>query len=116
MQVDHEEPGNTVIEVPGENGAVTNKSFSACSVGDMRKALQRKRKPTSSKPLPAEDLALADQVRNAVTGRFEKKDAVRVQVRNHKGTAVADFRGIPLGKLGKLVEALMAARKEPSST
>ena len=60
LKVNHEEPGPTVIEVPDPNGAVTPKLFSACSVEDMRKALKLKRKPTSSKPVPAEDVALAD--------------------------------------------------------
>ncbi len=108
VEVNHDEPGDTPIEVPGENGAVTPKRFAECSVDEMRKALQRKRKPASSKPLPPEDLALVDQVRDSVTSRFAKADPVRVQVRNHKGKAVVDFKGIPLAQLAKLAEALMA--------
>ncbi|HYH97736.1 hypothetical protein [Hyalangium sp.] len=105
LEVNHEEPGGTVIEVPGENGAATSTAFSHCSVEDMRKAIQRKRKPSSSKPLPTEDLALADQVREAVMGRFPKGVPVRVQLRNHQGKAVLDFKGIPVAQL---IEALMA--------
>jgi hypothetical protein len=108
MQVDHDKPGGTVIEVPGKNGQVTPKPFAACSVDEMRKAIQRKRKPTSSKPLPAEDVALADQLGNAVTSRFAQGDAVRVQLRNQKGTSVVDFKGIPLAQVAKLAEALLA--------
>jgi hypothetical protein len=108
VEVNHEEPGGTVIEVPGENGAVTSKLFSACSVEEMRKALQRKRKPASSKPLPEADLALTDQYREAVTGRFPKGVRVRVQLRNEKGKAVLDFKGIPVAEVRKLGESLMA--------
>jgi hypothetical protein len=46
LEVNHEEPGGTVIEVPGETGEVTSQPFSACSVEQLRKAIQRKRKPT----------------------------------------------------------------------
>jgi hypothetical protein len=102
----HEAPGGTVIEVPGDNGAVQSKLFSACSVDELRKAIQRKRKPTSSKPLPDADVVLADQYREAVTGRFAKGDGVRVQIRNHKGRAVVDFKNIPLLQVAKLSEAL----------
>lgn len=108
IEVNHDAPGDTLIEVPAENGAVTPKRFGDCTVDEMRKALQRKRKPASSKPLPAEDLALVDQVRESVVGRFTQADAVRVQVRNSKGKAVVDFKGIPLAQLPKLVEALLA--------
>jgi hypothetical protein len=108
MEVSHEEPGGTVIEVPGQNGEVTPKPFSECTVDQMRKAIQRKRKPASSKPLPAEDVARAEQYRVAVTGRFAKGDPVRVQVRNHKGKAVLDFKGIPLAQVSKLIEGLSA--------
>ncbi len=102
----HESPGGTVIEVPGDTGAPEFKLFSACTVDEMRKAIQRKRKPTSSKPLPAEDVALVDQYREAVTGRFTKGDGVRVQIRNSKGKAVVDFKNIPLSQVAKLSEAL----------
>lgn len=108
VQVNHEEPGGTLIEVPGENGAVTSKPFSACSVDELRKALQRKRKPASSTPLPEEDVALADQYREVVTKRFPKGVRVRVQMRNEKGTAVLDFKGIPVAQVGTLAAALMA--------
>jgi hypothetical protein len=102
----HESPGGTVIEVPGDSGAVDSKLFSACSVEELRKAIRRKRKPTSSKPLPAEEVALADQYREAVTRRFTQGDGVRVQVRNLKGHAVVDFKNIPLSQVAKLSEAL----------
>jgi hypothetical protein len=108
VEVNHDEPGGTVIEVPGENGAVTPTLFSACSVDEMRKAIQRRRKPASSKPLPQPALSLVDQVRETVMGRFTKGDPVRVQLRNYKGKAVVDFKGIPLEKLTKLAEALLA--------
>jgi hypothetical protein len=107
MEANHEEPGPTLIEVPGPNGQVEAKPFSQCSVEELRKAIQRKRKPASSKPLPPEAVVLADQYREAVTGRFPKGALVKVQVRNQKGKAVLDFKGIPVEQVGKLIEALM---------
>jgi hypothetical protein len=106
LQVNHEEPGSTVIEVPGENGAVTSKPFSACSVEEMRKAIQRKRKPASSKPLPQTDVDLADQYREVVMGRFGRGVSLRMQLRNDKGKPVVDIEGVPLEQMGTLGEAL----------
>jgi hypothetical protein len=107
LKVNHEEPGPTVIEVPGKDGAVTTKPFSACSVDEMRKALQLKRKPTSSKPVPAEDVALADQYRKALTGQFTQGSNVLVVVRNEKGSSVVDFKSVPLAQVATLILALM---------
>ena len=76
----------------------------------MRRALQRKRRPTSSKPLPPEKVQLADQYSAAVAKRFPKGKGTRVKVllRNEKGKAVVDFKGIPLEQVLQLVEALSA--------
>ena len=108
VKVDHNEPGPTLIDVPDSKGVVKAKAFSACTVEEMRKALLAKRKPTSSKPVPAEDVALADQITKAAMSAFQKGDPVRIQVRNYQGETVLDFKGIPLAKWRKLVEALMA--------
>jgi hypothetical protein len=106
MEANHEEPGNTVIEVPGPNGQVEARSFSQCSVEQLRKAIQRKRKPASSKPLPPGALERGEQYQAAVKARFPTVAAVQVQVRNVKGKAVVDFKGIPLEQVNKLIEAL----------
>jgi hypothetical protein len=107
VKVNHEEPGPTLIEVPGKNGEVTNKPFSACSVDEMRRALKLKRKPTSSKPVPAEDVAQAEQYREALKGQFPQGSNVQVQVRNEKGNSVLDFKSIPVAEVGTLILALM---------
>lgn len=107
LEVNPAQPGGTLIEVPGENWEVTPKPFSECSVEEMRRAIQRKRKPSSSKPLPPSDLALVNLYQQSVSSRFSSGEAVRVQVRNHKGKAVLDFKGVPLAQVAKLVEALM---------
>jgi hypothetical protein len=106
IEVNHEDPGGTLIEVPDDKGLVTSKPFGDCSVDHMRRALQRKRKPASSKPLPPEAEALAEQYSEAVTGRFPKGARVKVLVRNQKGKAVLDFKGIPVEQVNQLVEAL----------
>ena len=106
MEANHEEPGPTLIEVPGANGQVTNKTFSQCSVEEMRKAIQRKRKPASSKPLPPGAVERGEQYHAALKARFPTGAAVEVQVRNLKGKAVVDFKGIPPEQVNKLIEAL----------
>jgi hypothetical protein len=106
LEVNRAEPGNHVIEVPDEKGQVSPLPFGSCSVEQMRRALQRKRKPASTKPLPPEAEALAEQYSEAVTGRFPKGARVKVLVRNQRGKAVLDFKGIPLEQVNQLVEAL----------
>jgi hypothetical protein len=108
IKVNPQEPAGTLIEVPGSNGAVKSTPFAQCTVEELRKAIQRLRKPASSKPLPEEALVLAHRFREAVTGRFPKEVPVKVQLRNDKGTAVLDFKGIPLTQVLQLAEALMA--------
>jgi len=107
IQLNHDEPGGTFIEVPDEHGVVKYKPFSECSVLDLRKALQRRRRPTSSEPLPAGDLALVEQYRTAVTSRFSAQTPVRVSVRNLQGQAVISFKDIPLSQVDSLTEALI---------
>jgi hypothetical protein len=106
MEANHQEPGNTIIEVPGDTGHVTSKPFSQCSVEELRKAIQRKRKPASSKPLPPGAVELGEQYHAALKARFPTVAAVQVQVRNVKGKALVDFKGIPLEQVNKLIEAL----------
>ena len=116
LELNHEEPGPTPIEVPDENGHVTERPFSQCSVEQMRRALQRKRRPTSSQPLPPEKVALAEQYSAAVAQRFPKGKGtqLKVKLRNQKGKAVVDFKGIPLEQVLQLVEALSAELPPPS--
>ena len=104
-----------VVEVPDDKGHVTPKPFSQCSVEEMRRALRRKRMPASSKPLPPEVEARAEQRAEAVAQRFPhgKGTRVKVALRNEKGKAVMDFKGIPEDQLELLAEALLA--KPPSA-
>jgi hypothetical protein len=110
VELNHEEPGNLPIEVPDEKGQVSVQPFSACSVDQLQRALRRKRKPTSSKPLPPEAEARAEQYSESVASRFPKGKGTRVKVlvRNEKGKAVLDFKGIPLEQVLLLAEALTA--------
>ena len=41
-----------------------------------------------------------------MTGRLPKGTRVKVLVRNQKGKAVLDFKGIPVEQVGQLIEAL----------
>jgi hypothetical protein len=106
LEVDRQEPGTTVIEVPGANGQVLSKPFSQCSVEEMRRALQGKRKPGSSKPMPPGAVERGEQYHLAVKALFPKVSTVEVQVRNIKGKAVVDFKGIPLEQVNRLTEVL----------
>jgi hypothetical protein len=106
LEVNAADPGNTPIEVPDEKGQVTTQPFGKCSVEQMRRALMRKRKPASTRPLPAEAEALAEQYRKAVVDHFPPGVRVKVLVRNEKGKAVLDFKGIPVESVGELAAVL----------
>ncbi|WP_224244213.1 hypothetical protein [Hyalangium gracile] len=112
IQVNHQQPGDTLIEVPDDKGVVSTLPFGSCSVSQMRAAIRIRRKPTSSKPLPPEAEARAEQYRSAVLARFPKGNGTRVKVglRNDKGSAVLDFTGIPLEQADGLLEALKAMK------
>ena len=107
IELNTADPGGTFIQVPAENGEVKPKLFAHCSVADLRKALAHLRTPTDNEPMPAEDVALVDQYRKAVTDRFSKDSPVRVQLRSHQGQSVVDFKGIPVSQVDKLTEALL---------
>jgi hypothetical protein len=106
IEVNHTDPEGTLIEVPDDKGQVVSRPFGQCTVEQLRRALLHRRKPGSTKPLPPEAELRAGQYREAVTGRFPKGVRVKVLVRNEKGKAVLDFKGIPLEQVSQLVAAL----------
>jgi hypothetical protein len=110
LELNPEEPGPMPIEVPDEKGIVSIQPFSACTVEQLRRAIQRKRKPASTKPLPPEKVVLAEQYSESVARRFPqgKGTLVKVALRNQKGKAVLDFKGIPVEQVLQLAEALTA--------
>lgn len=106
VEVNHEDPSGTLIQVPQADGQVSAQPFSECSVDQMRKALQLKRKPGSSQPVPPEATARAEQLQAAVTARFAKGVPVKVTARNYKGKALLDIKGIPWEQVEQLIQAL----------
>ncbi|MFL5346191.1 MAG: hypothetical protein ACJ8AT_15485 [Hyalangium sp.] len=115
VELNHAEPGDTLIDVPQADGQVAAQPFKTCSVEQMRKALQLKRKPSSSKPLPPEAVARAEQLQEAVAGLFPKGVSVKVTVRNLKGKAVLDFKGIPWEQVDQLIQALAGGQPSVSA-
>ena len=108
IEVNHEDPDGTLIEVPDDKGQLLARPFGQCTVEQLRRALLHRRKPGATKPLPPEAELRAGQYREAVTGRFPKGTRIKVQVRNENGKAVLDFKGIPLEQVNQLVAALSA--------
>jgi hypothetical protein len=107
IPLNNAEPGPTSIEVPNNDGVVTPKTFQDCTVEELRQAIQRKRKPSSSKPLPPEVLAQVEEYREAVIARFPEEVPVRVDARNHTAGVLISFKDIPLSQLDGLAEILM---------
>jgi hypothetical protein len=107
-ELDTDDPSTLIILVPNKNGAVEEQFFGECTVAELRMAIQRLRRPTSSAPLPADALARAEQCRTVWTGYFPEKAGVRVEVRNRKGKAVMSLKHIPLEQVEQLTGLLGA--------
>jgi hypothetical protein len=105
-ELDTNDPGTMLVEVPDESGEVDTKFFGDCTVAELRKALQRLRKPTSSKPLPTDTLARVEQCRNAWAAHFPEKAGVRMEVANRKGKPVVSLKGLTLEQLEQLTAML----------
>jgi hypothetical protein len=105
-ELDTNDPGTMLIQVPNSEGVAEEKFFGECTVADMRKAIQRLRRPTSSKPLPADIQGRVEQCRTVFTGYFPEKAGVRVEVRNQKGKAVVSLKNIPLEQVEQLAALL----------
>jgi hypothetical protein len=105
-ELDANDPSTMLIQVPGENGEVDTQFFGECTVADLRKAIQRLRRPASSSPLPADTATRVEQCRTAWTGYFPQQSGVRVEVRNRKGKAVMSLKDIPLEQMEQLTALL----------
>jgi hypothetical protein len=110
IELNYEEPGNTFILVPDANGVVKPRLFADCGVEDLRAALANLRTAAKEGAIPAEHVALVDQYRVAVTGKFPQGTPVRVQVSSKDGKTLIDFKGIPLEQVDSLIDALMELR------
>lgn len=106
-EVNPQEPGSTLIQVPDDQGEVQPKPFADCSVEDMRQALRHLREATPDTAFPPEDRAMVDAYREAVTQRFPQGSPVRVQLARYKGESVMEFRRIPVAQGSLLLEAMM---------
>jgi hypothetical protein len=113
VELDTNDPSTMFVEVPDDNGVVDEKFFGECTVADLRKAIQRLRKPASSTPLPADTVARVEQCRTAWTGYFPQQAGVRVEVRNRKGKAVMSLKDIPLEQMEQLT-ALLSTQLRPA--
>lgn len=118
LKLNSEDPGSMPVEVPAADGTVTAKPFSECSVEELRKAINRKRKPVSSKPIPPHLQAQLEAFREAAIARFPEDAPVQVTARNHQGQVLISFRDIPMTDLDGLAEILLdgssqVAKREP---
>lgn len=107
IQLNPADPGPTSIEVPNSDGVVALKLFRDCTAEELRLAIQRKRKPSSTKPVPPEVLAQVENYRDAVISRFPADVPVEVKARNHKAGVLVTFQDIPWAQLDGLAEILL---------
>ncbi|WP_224370355.1 hypothetical protein [Hyalangium versicolor] len=108
LEVDYEEPGTALIQVPDKKGKVEPKLFADCSTEELRQALKLVRAEPESKPYPEQERTLVDGYREAIMRHLPQGTPVRVQLNRHKEESVMEIRTIPLGQVDKLIEGLMS--------
>ncbi len=112
-ELETKDPGTQIIQVPDAKGELHEKLFAECTVAELRKAIQRLRRPTSGAPLPPDIAARAQQCGNAWTSYLPKTAGIRVEVRNRKGKAVLSLKDIPLEQMEQLT-ALLGTSLRPA--
>jgi hypothetical protein len=116
QKADRNDPGLFPITVGEKDGKPQEKSFASCTVADLRAALQRLRRPTSSAPIPETDMAVLKDYRTSVANKFsDKKNHIQISARNDKGTTLMTVQDIPLTEVPTFIAALTAvAMKTPN--
>jgi hypothetical protein len=109
QKADRSDPGLFPIVVGDKDGKPQEKSFASCTVAELRNALQRLRRPTSSTPLPEADVTLIKDYRTSVASKFtDKKNRIQISGRNDKGTTLITVKDIPLPEVKTFIAALDA--------
>lgn len=106
-QSNHDAPGGTLIQVPGDNGGVTHKPFSECSVSDMRRALQRLRRASSGRPISTANRAHAERHEPSFKAGPPRGSGAQVQASDQQAEVVIHFKNMPPVQMRKLAEALV---------
>lgn len=104
LQVDGNEPGPTPIEVPREDGTVTQKLFSECSLTELRQAAKHQRSPEV--PLTEFDVARVKRYQESLDRHLPAKHGLRVAARREEGRLRLTLRNVPEDWMERLVEVL----------
>jgi hypothetical protein len=105
IQADGNEPGPTVIQVPQENGTLTPKAFSQCTVEELKRAGRHLRNPP--KP-PSENVtSCVELYRGTLDRHFQADNPIRVSAREERGQVLLSLKDIPESQVPTLIEALM---------
>jgi len=113
LQLTRDDPGSTPIDVPQkEGGAPVRKSFSECSLEELRMAVKHKRTP-SQETQPASDTARVELMRESLSRHFAKGARVQLKTSSNRGKTVVTIQGVPLEDMERLMEALMDGLMSP---
>lgn len=105
-QLPEGDPGNTLIDVPLEDGAVQRKPFADCSLEELKLALKHKRTPAAV-PVSTVDSARVQFLRDSLVRHFTANSRVRVNARVHRGKTLVSVQDVPLSELERFAEALL---------
>jgi translation initiation factor 1 (eIF-1/SUI1) len=114
LQLTRDDPGSMPIDVPQkEGGDPVRKSFSECSLEELRLAVKHKRAP-SQDPQPASDMARIELMRESLSRHFAQGARVQLKTSSDRGKTLVTIQGVPLEDMERLMEALMDGLVSPS--
>ncbi|PTL80641.1 hypothetical protein [Vitiosangium sp. GDMCC 1.1324] len=100
------DPGPTPIDVPQEGGNPVQKSFSECSVAELKLAVKHKRAPSRAN-VPTADSARVEFIRESFARHFAQRARVQLKTSVQGGETVLTIQGVPLKEVDRLMEALL---------
>ncbi|WP_309892658.1 hypothetical protein [Archangium sp.] len=107
FELTSDDPGSTPIDVPQKDGgALMRKSFSDCSLEELRLAVKHKRAPSQKAP-PASEMARIELMRESLSRHFAKGARVQLKTNSSRGKTLVTIQGVPLADMERLMEALM---------
>jgi hypothetical protein len=98
-------PGDTLIELPRENGGVVARSFEECSVDDVERATRARRAPPPVR-VPVPDQARLLFFEDSLFRKFNGVAQVRFSAQNEDGKTFLSLQGVPMMEVPRLIQAL----------
>ena len=99
------DPGESPIDVPGDDGTLVRKPFMDCSVDEIDRATKAKKAPPKVR-VPVADQARLLFIADSLERNFSGVAPVRMSSRNHEGQTLISVQDVPMAQLGRLMQVI----------